>query len=290
MVTASGSSRTDRPVGDAAGGPEGREWRIPTNSRMHLTFVAPARRALTLALLLAGGAVTVACSTSALAPRVTGSTRVLFIGNSLTYVHDVPSLVQSIARQVNDTGLVTAYVAFPDFALEDHWNEGTAGRALKGQSWEFVVMQQGPSSLPANREHLAHWSRTFAPVIRAAGATPVLYQVWPQIGRRADAPAVLVSYANAAREVGGRLAAAGAAWDSVLAMNEPLAVYSSDGLHASPYGAWLAAVVLYATLREVDPLTLPAALPPGFPAPVLSADRVRALLQRASQAMAAARR
>jgi hypothetical protein len=232
----------------------------------------------------------VACTRSPVAPRVTGTTRVLFIGNSLTYVHDVPALVQAIARQVNDTGLVTASVAFPDFALEDHWHEGTAGRALTGQGWEFVVMQQGPSSLPANREHLAHWSRTFAPSIRAAGAAPVLYQVWPQISRRADAPAVLVSYANAAREVGGRLAAAGAAWDSVLAMGDPLPVYSSDGLHASAYGAWLAAVVVYATLRELDPVSLPAALPAGVAAPPLSPDRVRVVLLRASQAMAGARR
>ncbi len=261
-----------------------------TNCRMRLRPLSSSHRWLALALLLAGSAASDGCAHAPLAPRVTGSTRVLFIGNSLTYVHDVPALVESIARQANDTGLVTAYVAFPDFALEDHWNEGTAGRALSGQQWEFVVMQQGPSSLPANREHLAHWSRAFAPGIRAAGATPVLYQVWPQIGRRGDAPAVLVSYANAAREVGGRLAPAGAAWDSVLVMDDPFPVYSNDGLHASPYGAWLAAVVLYCTLRDIDPVSLPAALPAGFPGPVLSADRVRALLQRASQAMAGARR
>lgn len=261
-----------------------------TNCRLRLAPPPSVRRLLALLLLVAGGAGSAACSRSPLAPRVTGSTRVLFIGNSLTYVHDVPALVEAIARQVHDTGLVTATVAFPDFALEDHWSEGTAGRALAAQAWEFVVMQQGPSSLPANREHLAHWSRTFAPGIRSAGATPVLYQVWPQIGRRTDAPAVLVSYANAAREVGGRLAAAGAAWDSVLTMADPLPLYSSDGLHASPYGAWLAAVVLYATLREVDPVSLPATLPAAVPGPPLTAERVRAVLVRASQAMAGARR
>ena len=244
----------------------------------------PILRLLALALLLA-------CSDSATAPRVPpvlGGARVLFIGNSLTYVNDVPGLVVAIARQMGDTSIGTASVAFPDYALEDHWNEGTAARALTDQRWEFVVMQQGPSSLPASRVHLEEWTRRFAPLVRAAGAKPVLYQVWPHVSRRGDAPNAFLSYQNAATAINGKLAPAGAAWDSVLASQEPAPLYSSDGLHASPLGSWLAAVVIYATLREIDPVTLPPTLPPSLSVAPLSQERVRQLLRHASAAMTVA--
>jgi hypothetical protein len=233
-------------------------------------------------------ALAVACADAPTAPRVTAGTRILFIGNSLTYVHDVPSLVTAIARQVGDDDLGTGTIAFPDFSLEDHWYEGSAATSLARQEWEYVVMQQGPSSLPESQRHLESWSLRLAPAIRASGAVPVLYAVWPHIQRRADAPNVLVSYRNAARAVSGRLAPAGAAWDSVLASGDQLPLYSSDGLHASPYGAWLAAVVIYATVRGIDPATLPTTLPAQVAAPPLAAERVRALLRLASAAMAAA--
>lgn len=237
-------------------------------------------------------ALTLACSGSPTAPglpSVPGGTRVLFIGNSLTYVNDVPRLVVDVARLAGDSLLATASVAFPDYALEDHWNEGTAPRALAEHRWEFVVMQQGPSSLPQNRAYLEEWTRRFAPLVRAAGATPVLYQVWPQWSRRFDAPNAFLAYANAAAAVGGRLAPVGAAWDSALTTIDPAALYSGDGLHAAPLGSWMAAVVIYATLRDIDPVTLPARLPAGLPTPPLSAEGIRQLLQHASAAMTSAR-
>ena len=235
-------------------------------------------------------ALTLACTHATAAPVTGGALRILFIGNSLTYVNDVPALVTAIARQMGDSDLGTQMVAFPDFALEDHWNEGSALRALTRQRWEYVVMQQGPSSLPENRASLESWTRRFATHIRAAGGEPVLYEVWPQLQRRADAPAVLLSYANAAAAVQGRLAPVGAAWDGVLASAGAVPLYSSDGLHATPYGSWLAAVVIYATIRQLDPRTLPSVLPVGVAAPALAPETVRTLLQRAAEAIAAAAR
>lgn len=237
-------------------------------------------------------ALTLACSGSPTAPSlplVPGGARVLFIGNSLTYVNDVPRLVVAVARLAGDSSLATASVAFPDYALEDHWNEGTAPRALAEHRWEFVVLQQGPSSLPQNRAHLEEWTRRFAPLVRAAGATPVLYQVWPQWSRRFDAPNAFLSYANAAAAVNGRLAPVGAAWDSALTTTDPSALYSGDGLHAAPLGSWMAAVVIYATLRNVDPVTLPPRFPAGLSTPPLSTEGIRQLLHHASGAIAAAR-
>ncbi len=210
-----------------------------------------------------------------------GGTRVLFIGNSLTYVNDLPAMVTAVARQAGDDDLVTAAVAFPDFSLEDHWNEGTARRALEQYRWEYVVMQQGPSSLPENQVYLATWSATFAPAIRAAGADPVLYMVWPASQRSADFPAVRQSYRNAAASVTGVFAPAGDAWTAAWEADPGLPLYGGDGFHPSVTGTYLAAIVILNRLTGVDPLTLPAAIPGAS----VSAATVRVLQQAARTAL-----
>ncbi|MBL8985775.1 MAG: hypothetical protein JNJ80_05880 [Gemmatimonadetes bacterium] len=210
-----------------------------------------------------------------------GDTRVLFIGNSLTYVNDLPAMVAAVARQAGNDKVSTAAVAYPDFSLEDHWNEGTARRALADHRWEYVVMQQGPSSLPENQVYLANWSATFAPAIRAAGAEPVLYMVWPSSPRSADFPAVRQSYRNAAAGVSGVFAPAGDAWTAAWETDPALPLYSGDGFHPSVAGTYLAAIVILNRVTGIDPLTLPAAVPgSGLPAAT-----VRVLQQAARAAL-----
>src|SRR5574338_908437 len=68
---------------------------------------------------------------------------VLFVGNSLTYVNDLPLIVEALADSVPgltpDQRLAPAMAAFPDYALEDHWANGTALRAIEKQTWSVVV-------------------------------------------------------------------------------------------------------------------------------------------------------
>ncbi len=212
-----------------------------------------------------------------------GLTRVLFIGNSFTYVEDVPGMLVAIARQDGDTTFRTTTIAFADAALEDHWHEGSARQALERSKWEYVVMQQGPSSLPASQQHLSYWTQQFTPLIRSANAKPVLYQVWPHISRPQDFPAVRQSYAGAAAAVSGVLAPAGAAWHVYLTTTNAVPLYASDGLHASKQGAYLASLVIYASVRSVNPESLPDTIPG---APAIAASAVRALQAAAAQTVA----
>ncbi len=141
-----------------------------------------------------------------------GATRVLFIGNSLTYVNGLPGMFADLAKLGGDPNVYAETVAFPDFALEDHWAQGTARRKLSEHPWEFVVMQQGSSALPESQVNLRTWSLQFAPLIRAAGAMPVMYMVWPFASRTFDFPGVLQSYRNAASAINGIFAPAGDGW------------------------------------------------------------------------------
>ena len=217
-------------------------------------------RSRTPALLL--GMLPLGCMTTpALAPLPDSGTRVLFIGNSLTYQNDLPAVLTKVAASAGDT-VHARMVAFANYSLEDHWSAGGALQALRDQRWEFVVMQQGPSSLPDNRAHLATWAARFAPLITAAGAQAVLYQVWPSRARPQDFPGVLVAYRDAADQVGGLFAPAGEAIRAALARTPELPVLDVDGFHPTRLGTLLAAYVIYERLRGRPVAGLPA--PAGF--------------------------
>ena len=70
--------------------------------------------------------------------------------NSLTAANDLPAIVEAIAR-ADGVQVQARAVTFPDHSLEDHWARAEARRAIKDGTWDVVVLQQGPSALPASR-------------------------------------------------------------------------------------------------------------------------------------------
>lgn len=211
------------------------------------------------------------------------SAHVLFIGNSLTYTNDLPETVAALARSVGDTVSVRA-IALPNVALIDHVNgASTAPTVIRAEHWDFVVLQQGPSSLPANRDTLVLATRQFDPFIKAAGATSAQLMAWPSSDRPQDFPRVLASSQSAARAVGGVVFAAGQAWAVALARDTSLPLYGADGYHPAPLGTYLAALVVYEGITGHDARLLPTrAVVAGETLPTASAT-VRMLQQVAHE-------
>jgi hypothetical protein len=178
--------------------------------------------------------------------------RVLFIGNSLTAANHLPATVAALARAA---GVRIEYrvVAKPNFSLEDHWNDGDARKAIARGGWTFVVLQQGPSALPESQRLLIDYARRFDGLIRAAGATPAMFMVWPSRERTADVAGASRSYGAAARAVGGVLCAAGDAWQAAWLQDPRLPLYGPDGFHPSPLGSTLASIVIVEALTGRAP-------------------------------------
>ena len=204
-------------------------------------------------LLVATG---LACGES-VEPQLTGGQQVLFIGNSLTYVNDLPGTLSALALSVGDTiGVLT--VAQPNFALIDHYLGGTdALDVIASRRWNFVVLQQGPSTTPINRDSLILTAQLFNTYIRAQGATPALYMVWPTIDRKAFFDEARISYQMAATAVNGVFMPAGRAWITAWDSDPTLQLYASDGLHSTPLGTYLAALVIYERITGHDARLLP---------------------------------
>lgn len=196
-------------------------------------------RAILLALLL-----------SAFTP---GTRRVLFVGNSLTYVNDVPALVARISAGLG-APLETHSVVHPDYGLEDHWNDGVVQRLLTDQRWDVVVLQQGPSSLPESGTNLVEYAGRFARLIRTHGACPAVYMVWAEAAYPRSFDAVRDHHRQAADSAHAQFLPAGDAWRAAWRRDSSFAFYSADGLHPTPLGSYVAALTIAAGLTGRSPV------------------------------------
>jgi hypothetical protein len=207
--------------------------------------------------------------------------RVLFIGNSLTYFNDLPGTVARLASSVNET-IHVSEVARPNFALIDHVDgKSNAVEVIQGAAWDYVVLQQGPSSLDLSRDTLVLAARLLDPYIKAAGGRSALLMVWPESARFEFFDDVRASYQLAAQEVAGLFLPAGEAWLGAWALDPQLQLYGPDGYHPSELGTYLAALVVFEGITGLDARSLPAEAVVGGRRLSLPQSRVR-LLQRAA--------
>jgi hypothetical protein len=194
-------------------------------------------------------------------PKLDGEGRlVMFIGNSYLYTQDIPGIVQALADSAGGDKLAVMSITGPDMALIDHWNAGWVQEEIARRPYEWVVLQQGPSSVAVNRDTLRLATKLFAEEMSRVGdATPALFSAWPSASRRQDFPGAIESYRLAAQDVGGIFLPIASAWTAAWDRQPTLQLYA-DGLHSSPTGAYLAALVIYATLLNKTPMGLPSSV------------------------------
>ena len=167
--------------------------------------------------------------------------RVLFIGNSLTYVNDLPGTVAQLAAS-GPTTISAASVARPNLALIDHAEGKSNALAVIDQGdWDYVVLQQGPSALDLSRDTLVIATRQLDHRVRAAGGRSALLMVWPEASRFEVFGNVRDSYRTAADDVDGLFLPAGEAWRSAWTADPQLLLYGPDGYHPSELGSYVAA-------------------------------------------------
>jgi len=175
--------------------------------------------------------------------------RILYIGNSLTYVNDLPSMIAAIAKQ--DSTIITyTSLAYPDYSLEDHWNEGKLQGEIEKGNYDFVIAQQGPSALPESQVLLLESATKLAELCKKYNTKLVLYMVWPSKARSFDLDNVISSYTNAAEKTSSLLCPAGLAWKYAWEADPSLPLYSFDNFHPSVMGSLLAAITIYGSLAN----------------------------------------
>jgi hypothetical protein len=190
-------------------------------------------------------------------PGPAGGYRVLFISNSLTAANDLPGTVAQLAALVNDT-IVVESVTRPNLAVIDHVNGmSNAVDAIRRGHWDYVVLQQGPTSQQIGRDTLILASRLLQPDILAAGAITAQLMVWPAAENVRLFDGVLRSCVEAAQAVDGVCFPAGEAWRAAWAVDPGLVFHGPDGFHPAPLGTYLAALVVYEGITGHSAQSLP---------------------------------
>jgi hypothetical protein len=218
-------------------------------------------------------------------------TRVLFIGNSFTYVNDLPATFARLARS-GGHAVETAMAAQGGFRLQDHLASSETMTALRSARWNFVILQE-QSQLPAIEQLRSSQTdpaaRLLVRAVRAAGASPMFFVTWahragwPENGlptyesmqRQID-----LGYLAIARQLGAPVAPVGPAWLAVNRGRPAVDLWQADGIHPSPAGTYLAACVFYAAIFHESPLG-------AADAEGLSGDTSRALQSAGADAVLA---
>jgi hypothetical protein len=140
--------------------------------------------------------------------------------------------------------LDTRLHAEPDRALSDHLRERGFDDALLAQPWDWVVLQQGPSSLPASRAALVASARAIATRLQDRPTRIALFAAWPAAMHADASPAAEANYRAAAEAIGACVLPVAAAWRLARAEADMPALYQQDRLHPTRAGTRLSAMVV----------------------------------------------
>jgi hypothetical protein len=222
------------------------------------------------------------------------SAKVLFIGNSYTYVNDLPSILSSIATSLGDE--VTHDSQTPGgTTFQGHTQNAVTWTKINSQTWDFVVLQ-AQSQEPSFPEAQVN-SGTIPYAIQLADSIyannfcteVIMYMTW---GRKNGDPQwapistfdgmndrLRSAYLRIADSVQGSVSAVGSAWKYVRENYPTIELYNADESHPSVAGTYLAACTFYASIFRKTPVgaTFISSLSPADAANLQSAAALTVL-------------
>jgi hypothetical protein len=201
-------------------------------------------------------------------------TRVLFIGNSYTYVNDLPTMFAELAG-AGGHRVETGMAAQGGWTLANHVNSSDTLEQIKSSEWNYVVLQE-QSEIPSIQQYRTQQmypaARVLVRDIRNIDATPIFFETWahrdgwPENGlQNYESMQYQIDngYLGIAQELNVTVASVGFAWMTVRRQDPQLDLWQDDGSHPTEQGTYLAACVFYSVIFRQSPegLTFTAQLP-----------------------------
>ncbi|MCO6163768.1 SGNH/GDSL hydrolase family protein [Flavobacterium sp. NRK F7] len=171
----------------------------------------------------------------------------LFIGNSLTYTNDLPKLVKEEAKE-KGIKVAVEMLAYPNYAIEDHWNEGKVQKLIASKKYDYVIIQQGPSSQSEGKNMLLASGKKYSDICKLNNTQLCYFMVWPAKSNYHTFDKVIQNYTEAAIRNEAILLPVGSAWKSYIESTNTWDYYSEDAFHPSLKGSKVAAMVIINTL------------------------------------------
>ncbi len=200
--------------------------------------------------------------TSNFAQNKKDTLKVLFVGNSYTFVNNLPQITSLISENVN-TKLITRASTIGGGKLREHWL-GKRGLKTKEKiatgNFDIVVLQGFSMNAMIEPDTLTKYAGLFCDYIKKNGAKPYLYLTWarkkvPQYQETIDSV-----YYSIAKENNVKVVPVGKAWQLAQQLRPNIELFQNDGSHPSKLGTLLTASVFVAALTG----ELPDALSKSF--------------------------
>lgn len=201
--------------------------------------------------------------------------RILFIGNSYTYVNELPKMTASVAASVGDTLEYDSNTPGGQ-TLRGHLNSTASTGKIAQGGWDYVVLQE-QSQMPAFADwqveaQMYPYAHALDSLIRRSGTCTetVFYMTWGRKNGDTDNcggwPVVCTyegmdsllrkRYMYMADENEAIVSPVGAVWRYLRQNNPGINLYSADNSHPDVPGTYAAAVTFYTVLFRKDPTAI----------------------------------
>jgi hypothetical protein len=202
------------------------------------------------------------------------TTKVLFIGNSYTYVNDLPSLFKNLSASACKI-VYTDMSAPGGYSLEQHKVLSTTIDKIKLGFWNFVILQE-QSQMPVIEFY--RYNSTYPSaiwldsLIKSYGQSTMFYMTW---GRKNGGQQCISSYCSPvfadffhmqdslkssytqiADSVNSYLSPVGEAWRTARNINPNVNLWDADDSHPTLEGSYLAACVFFIKVFNQSPVGL----------------------------------
>lgn len=171
--------------------------------------------------------------------------KVLFIGNSHTFVHYVPA---RFLRFCADQGVAVdvTMLTHPGMGIDWHMKQSQTYFNLLYGNYDAVVLQHLAHPFPG-REHLIDSMEAINKII-PAGTKKFIYMPWSEKVNPEGQALLTEANETAAERIGATICPVGKVWWPIKEAHPCEELYFNDGEHTSPLGASLAAVVIGRTI------------------------------------------
>jgi hypothetical protein len=160
----------------------------------------------------------------------------------------MPEILEYIGNE-NGVTIRTKSLCFPNYAIVDHLDKGLLQKLLAKEKFDYIIIQQGPSSQAEGKRMLIEDGAKIKRLCNQYKIKLAYYMVWPSKRYYHTFDKVIENHELAAKRNDALLLPVGKNWKAYNSNNKLENLYGSDNFHPSKAGSFLASLTIFHQLH-----------------------------------------